>query len=114
MRVKRYQILFQAEMDVLVYAPEDADPGVVEEIASEIAKNWKGRGWEFPDFEALVSPPSDEELFEEDRKLSEPNQYGFRTVLSGPLAGNDTVVLSDDGDDLVAPEDAGWWKGQEE
>ena len=109
--MQRFSVTVEAEMDVVVYAPEGTTKEQIQEIASEIAESPSIKGWEMPEFEAFVGQQTEVDIPDEERGRQAPNKYGFRKVVEGALSG-DAVVLSDKGDDLVCIEDATWWEAR--
>jgi hypothetical protein len=110
MKMKRFDVTFEATMYMTVYAPEGTAPEKIEEIAREIAEKPRSSGWDMPEFEAIVSQPKDVEVPDADLVKDPPNAHGYRNVTKGPMAREDVVVLNDAGDDLVCPSDATWWE----
>jgi hypothetical protein len=107
MRMKRFSVTFEASMDIVVYAPEDTDVSTIQELAEDIAADHKYGGWEFPDFEARVGRAQTVEVPAEERQVT--SNRGRSTPASARFRGEETMMLSDSGDDIVSPEDASWW-----
>ena len=111
MKVQRFVVTFASEMDAVVYAPEGTDAEKIEEIAKGIAESPTVSGWDFPEYEASVMRTQEVALSDEDRTATEPNKYGYTRPVDGSLLADEEVcVLSDDGEDIVNPSDAKWWR----
>lgn len=111
MKVQRFIVTFTSEMDVTIYAPEGTETKKIEEIAKGIAESPVFSGWDFPKHEANVLRAKEVTLGDEDRTATEPNKYGYSGPADGSaLGGEDVCVLSDDGEDIVNPADAKWWR----
>jgi hypothetical protein len=90
--MKRALVTFMKEMDVTVYVPDDCDEAELRRVAEEVAAGGM-REWDDPDWEVDMVG-----------KLKEAD--------TPPSSRNDHVCLSDSRDDIIAPEDASWWKAE--
>ena len=109
----RTPLTFDRTVSVVVYAPAGTTPEQLQQIGARIA--FEGLdGWNPDPWEASVGPSEPVEVPASERTLEAPNRYGFRNVVEGSRLGReDTLVLSDAGDDLVCTEDATWWIAKE-
>ena len=113
MKMIRTPVTFDRTVSVQVYAPEGTTPEQLREIAERIADDGLD-GWDPDPWEASVGPSEPVEVLASERTLRPPNQYGFQRVVEGSRLGRDeTLVLSDAGDDLVCAEDARWWVAED-
>lgn len=113
MKMIRTTVTFDRTVSVQVYAPEGTTPKQLREIAERIADDGLD-GWDPDPWEASVGPSEPVEVLASERTLRPPNQYGFQRVVEGSRLGRDeTLVLSDAGDDLVCAEDARWWVAED-
>jgi len=113
MKMIRTTVTFDRTLSVVVYAPEGTTPEQLKEIGAQIADDGLD-GWDPDPWEAFVGPCETVEVPVRERTLRAPNQYGFQRVVEGSRLGRDeTLVLSDAGDDLVCAEDARWWMAEE-
>lgn len=114
MKMKKVNISYTKEVEVTVYAPEDMDDDAIERIAEEQAHRIDTDGWECEWETYLHVQKYAVTLPEEERVLTERETPLGYTVLSvvanGIFDRDDALVVSDDGDMLVQPEDAKWWQ----
>lgn len=105
-------LTFERTVSVRVYAPEGTTPAQLKEIGAQIADDGLD-GWDPDPWVAFIGPCASVEVPAEERTLRLPNEYGFQRVVEGSRLGHDeTLVLSDAGDDLVCAEDARWWRAE--
>jgi hypothetical protein len=102
-------VTFDRTVSVQVYAPAGTTPEQLREIGARIADEGLD-GWDPDPWEASIGPSEPVEVPASERTLEAPNRYGFRKVVEGSRLGREeTLVLSDAGDDFVCTEDARWW-----
>jgi hypothetical protein len=110
----RIPLTFERTVSVVVYAPAGTTPEQLREIGERLADEGLD-GWDPDPWEASIGPSEPVEIPASERTLEAPNRYGFRKVVEGSRLGREeTLVLSDAGDDLVCAEDATWWIAKEE
>lgn len=101
MKKERFILTFESVIETTVYAPEGTTVDQLREIADKIALDPEGRGWVPPRFTARVVSLS---------PVGAPfAPYGVDRVDCTSFEEEDTV-LSDDGQDIVTPTDALWWR----
>jgi hypothetical protein len=109
----RTHLTFDRTVSVVVYAPAGTTPEQLRQIGARIADEGLD-GWDPDPWEAFIGPSEPVEVPASERTLEAPNRYGFRKVVEGSRLGREeTLVLSDAGDDLVCAEDATWWIAKE-
>lgn len=109
MKMKQVYIEFEKKIEVTVYVPEDTTSEEVERLANDLAADGL-RNWDDPNWEVYVGQMHAEEIPDEKLKLGPPNRYGYRHCLVEEFTrGEGSLLLSDEGDDFVQPEDATWW-----
>jgi hypothetical protein len=107
-------VTFDRTLSVRVYAPEGTTPEQLREVAARIADDGLD-GWDPDPWVAFVGYCETVEVADKELALGPPNQYNFRSVVDGSrLKGESTLVLSDDREDIVCPEDARWWLASRE
>jgi len=110
--MKRVNVTWEKTVQVTLYVPTDMDKHELLAIAEETADSIDRDGWD-AEWETHISRSEDMDLPDaECRFVEKQNRYGhtFRTVVEGSrLASGDVMVLSDERDELVNPEDATWW-----
>lgn len=113
MKMIRTTVTFDRTVSVVVYAPEGTTPEQLKEIGERLAEDGLD-GWDPPPWVSFVGHCEAVEVPVRERTLRPPNQYGFQRVVEGSRLGRDeTLVLSDAGDDLVCAEDARWWVAED-
>ena len=109
----RTHLTFDRTVSVVVYAPAGTTPEQLQKIGARIAHEGLD-GWDPDPWESSVGPSEPVEVPASERTLGAPNRYGFRKVVEGSRLGREeTLVLSDAGDDFVCTEDATWWIAKE-
>ena len=109
----RTHLTFDRTVSVVVYAPAGTTPEQLQKIGARIAHEGLD-GWDPDPWESSVGPSEPVEVPASERTLEAPNRYGFRNVVEGSRLGREeTLVLSDAGDDFVCTEDATWWIAKE-
>jgi len=110
----RTSLTFDRTVSVVVYAPAGTTPEQLHTIGARIADEGLD-GWNPDPWEASIGPSEPVEVPASERTLGAPNRYGFRKVVEGSRFGREeTLFLSDAGDDFVCAEDATWWIAKEE
>lgn len=108
MKVRSYLITFTKEVEVTVYAPEDATTAEVR-MAAEGAAETLDQNWDVPEWDVTIGAFRERVLPDEHRQ-PRVSRYGtIQAPRLGPLGQDDVVVLSDDRVDLVNAADARWW-----
>ena len=114
MKMKRVSVTFEKRVSIIVYAPEDMDDSALREVAEEQATRIDADGWEC-DWDTylnvsqkIVTLPEGERTLTEERT---PLGYPVKRVAKGGLVDQPAVlVVSDERDNIVNPEDATWWQ----
>lgn len=106
MKMKQIYVEFEKKIEVTLWAPEDMTTEDIAKLVQDVADDGL-RDWDDPAWETYVGQIRVEDVSDETLKLGEPNKYGFRKCLSDELRTG--LVVSDERDDMVQPEDATWW-----
>jgi hypothetical protein len=116
MNLKRYTVTFEASFSIDVFAPEGADAKQIQEIADDIATAYDHNGWDFPEFEAVVSRPTMVEFEPSDLVPEVKTRFGVTQNLPRApiLLRASAMCLDDAGETFVSPEEASWWALTEE
>lgn len=106
MKMKQVYIEFEKKIEVTLWAPESMAEDQIREIANDVAADGL-RDWDDPEWEVYVGQIRVEEVADETLKLGPPNKYGYRKCLAKELTTG--LVVNDEENDMVQPEDATWW-----
>ena len=110
MKTRRVRVSFEKTIDITLYAPESMSLDQIEELAEEAARGGL-RDWDEPEWFSSVFGMEVIEIPDGELRRGEPNKYGFKPIIEGSrLRREDVLVVNDEQDDIVSPEDASWWE----
>jgi hypothetical protein len=110
MKMNKFVVTFESVLTIKVMAPEGTSSAEIRRVADEIASDLRAGGaWDPPDYVAIVGSTGVVEVPDEHLRLEKPNKYGYAPPVPGAMSDDQTLVLSDEKDDIVLPEDATWW-----
>lgn len=113
MKMQRVNVTWEKTVDVVVYVPVGMSRAEIEQVARNTADGIERDGWNVDDWTTLVGTPREEDVPDEEcRNELRPNRFGgtFTAVVQGSRLGQTNVmVLDDQREEFVNPEDASWW-----
>lgn len=106
MKVRAYTVTFTREIEITVFAPEDATDDEIEALAEDEDVS----AYDLPEWDISVNGGGLRTIPDDECRLTLPNKYGHRGPVEGAFRKVDAIVNdARDGFGNPADSDARWW-----
>jgi hypothetical protein len=115
MMMKKVRVTFEKVIELVVYAPADMDDATIEKVAKLQSERLDYESWDAGQWDTTVHiyrhpatlPESERALV----KRTSPIGYEIEAIPAGGVFdAEEAMVINDEKDALVNPEDATWWR----